>query len=136
MKFHRISRKALQSGCCEIGTNDGLDPRLEKRGGPPQKVANRKALQLCGQVHKTLAGVFAGETGDDVLRDLVVESVVPAPTSARMLVTVYPAPSAAGRSTAEVYEHLAQGQSLLRREVAAAIHRRKVPDLIFRVIDP
>jgi ribosome-binding factor A len=136
MNFRRISRTALQSGCSEIGTNDGLDPRLEKRGGPPQKVANRKALQLCGQVQETLAGVFAGETGDDVLRDLVVESVVPAPTSARMLVTVYQGPSGVGLSTAEVYEHLTQVQGLLRSEVAAAIHRRKVPDLIFRVIDP
>jgi ribosome-binding factor A len=53
-----------------------------------------------------------------------------------MLVTVYPGPSASGRTTAEVYEHLEQAQGLLRSEVAAAIHRRKVPDLIFRVLDP
>ena len=50
---------------------------------------NRKALQLCGEVGRTLSQVLAWESGDDLLRDVVVDSVTPAPDSSRLLVIVY-----------------------------------------------
>src|SRR5262249_35734345 len=97
----------------------------------PARVPNRKALQLCDQVAQTLGFVLVGECGDDLLRDLVVEAVVPAPNSAHLLVTV--AMPADGPDPARVLEHLQAAMGMLRSEVAAAIHRKKVPLLTFRV---
>ena len=87
MKSRKPSRRQILSSCHEIGPDDGVDPRTFFRD-PARPKTNRKALQLCGQVARTLQAVLAGETGDDLLRELQVESVVPAPTSARLLVTL------------------------------------------------
>ena len=93
------------------------------------KVPNRKALQLSGQIARTLSLVLA-ECGDDVLRELAVESVQPAPTSARLLVTLS-APESTDEAT--VLRRVERAGGLLRREVAAAINRRKTPELTFRL---
>jgi ribosome-binding factor A len=131
MAFRKVSRKDLLSACAEPGPGDGQDPRFDAPGAP--KVHNRKALQLCGQVARTLAEVLAGECADAVLRDLVVESVVPAPNSSRLLVTVTLAPTAQDSDPSRAAEHLERARGRLRTEVAAAIHRRRAPDLMFRV---
>jgi ribosome-binding factor A len=135
MKRKKPSIRKLLLSCQELGPEDGLDPRYDVRG-EPGKVANRKALQLCGQVARTLQGVLAGETGDDLLRELQVESVVPAPTSARLLVTLTLVTPGAGVHVEEVLARLHSAQGLLRGEVAAAINRRRVPELMFRLIGP
>ena len=132
MSFRRVSRKDLLAACASIGPEDGIDPRLTRRA-EPAKVANRKALQLCGQVAQTLALVLSGETGDDVLRDLHVESVVPFPTTARLLVTVYRAVADPSVTDDDLLRRLAGARGMLRCEVAATVNRRKIPDLVFRV---
>src|SRR2546421_9642031 len=135
MKPRKISRKSLRSGCERIGEQDGLDPRFDRPGaeeGPP-KVRNRKALQLCGQVAETLNLVLGGESGDDVLRHVLVESVTPAPNAMRLLVTLAAGPGSPTTDAAEVLGRLERARPRLRQEVAAAIHRRRVPELTFRV---
>lgn len=110
--------------------------------GPPQsefgratgRVENRKALQLCSQIAETLTLVLSGECNDDLMRDLLVESVVSFPTSSRLLVTLIPAISADNAPLESYLEHLERFKSLLRSEVASAINRRKVPDLVFRIL--
>jgi ribosome-binding factor A len=129
MTSRRISRKDLLSAASDIGPGDGIDPRYDQAGG---RRPGRKTLQLCGQVMETLSGVLA-EQADDVLRDLLVVAVTPA-GSGRLLVSVTPAPSAAVRDPAVLLEHLAGAQGRLRSEVAAAVHRRKAPDLLFQVL--
>jgi ribosome-binding factor A len=62
--------------------------------------------------------------------------VRPFPDSAHLLVTVFPAPSAEALAPAKVLERLHRAGGLLRREVAAAIHRRRAPELLFRVALP
>lgn len=95
---------------------------------------NRKALQLCRQVERTLGIVLAGQCGDNVLRDLLVQSVVPAPDSTRLLVTLtFSGPASIG--IGEVLSRLQRAHGLLRGEVASAIHRRKVPELTFQILD-
>lgn len=128
--MRKISRRELLSSCSEVGAGDGRDPRFDRREGTG-KVPNRKALQLCAQVTRTLMGVFA-ECGDDVLRDLSIESVIPAPNAGRLLVTVRPTVSI---QTAVVLEHLDNARARLRTETVAAINRRKAPDLLFRVLE-
>ena len=132
MSKKRPLRKNLLPLCSELGSEDGLDPRLDPRpsGG---KVANRKALQLCGQVADTL-GSFLPGCGDDVLREIVVLSVVPAPNSSRLLVTVAPAGPDAAPQPEQVLEHLQHALPRLRAEVASAITRKRVPELTFRVV--
>jgi ribosome-binding factor A len=132
MTFRKVSRKDLLAACESIGPEDGTDPRLDRRA-EPAKVANRKALQLCGQVAQTLALVLSGELGDDVLRDLFVESVVPFPTSVRLLVTVCRAGADPAVSDADVLRRLDRARGRLRCEIAAAVYRRKIPELLFRV---
>jgi ribosome-binding factor A len=131
MSFRKISRNDLLASCSQPGPDDGRDPRLDRREGSG-KVPNRKALQLCAQVARTLASVFA-ECADDVLRDLVVESVVPAPNASRLLVSVAPAIAVEAGGVAE---RLQQARGKLRGEVTAAINRRRMPDLVFHVADP
>jgi ribosome-binding factor A len=129
MRFKRVSPNELLSSCAAIGPEDGSNPRdFFKK--PAEKVPNRKALQLCGQIAKTLSLVL-WECGDDVLRELAVESVQPVPTSARLLVTLS-APEGVDEATA--LSHVDKAGGLLRGEVAAAIHRRKTPELTFRVV--
>jgi ribosome-binding factor A len=130
----KITRKDLLSGCAQPGAEDGLDPRYDRQGGD-QPIGSRKALQLCRQVARTLEGVLLGECNDEVLRDLIVESVVPAPHSGRLLVTVSLSPSAPYVAPEVILERLHGSQGLLRTEVAAAIHRRKAPDLLYQVRD-
>lgn len=131
MVSRKISRRDLLSSCAEPGAGDGRDPRYDRRDGSG-RVPNRKALQLCAQVARTLAGVLA-ECGDDVLRELAVESVVPAPNAARLLVTLAPP---AGVDPERVLTSLHAAHGKLRAEVAAAVHRRRAPDLLFRVVAP
>jgi ribosome-binding factor A len=111
-----------------------MDPRLEPRETSP-RVTNRKALQLCGQVQQALSLALA-ECGDDVLRDVSVVSVVPTPTSVRLLVSVHLLTLSGQVDAATVAERLGRAQGLLRREVSAAVHRRKAPELLFRVVGP
>jgi ribosome-binding factor A len=134
MKPKNPSRRDLLSSCEALGPGDGVDPRLEPRD-TSRKVKNRKALQLCGQVARTL-GLALAACGDEVLRDLAVASVVPAPTSARLLVTLYSLTLADTIEAEAVLQRLQRAAGLLRSEVAAAIHRRKAPELLFRVTHP
>ena len=96
---------------------------------PPGKAANRKTLQLCRQVERVLSMVLEG----DLLRDLLVQSVVPAPDSSRLLATViFNGPPSI--PTSDVVAALESARVRLRAEVAAGIHRRKTPDLCFQVL--
>jgi ribosome-binding factor A len=133
MKPRKPSLRQLRSSCAEVGPDDGLDPRTAFRK-PSGKVANRKALQLCGQVARTLNYVLGGECADELLRSVLVESVQPAPDSSRLLVTVCPAASAATTDPAAVLDHLHRAAGRLRAEVACAIHRKRAPELTFRVV--
>ncbi len=119
----------------EIDPDDGLDPRkfLRRTSG---RVTNRKALQLCAQVRDILDYVFVWDCGDRLLKGLMVASVVPAPNASRLLVTVCLPEDLQGRDPAQVLERLNHARGRLRSEVAAAIHRKRVPELSFRIAAP
>jgi ribosome-binding factor A len=134
MVIRKISRRELLASCSDPGLEDGRDPRYDRRS--PERRAGRKCLQLCAQVSRTLAEVLAGECADDLLRDLAVESVAPAPNAGRLLVTVSLTPPVEAALADQVAERLERGRGRLRAEVAAAVHRRRVPDLVFRIVDP
>src|SRR5262245_49291543 len=87
MKRKQPSRKDLFASCDAPGPDDGADPRVFFRKVSERKV-NRKAQQLCREVARMLGHALAWELGDDLLGQLQVEAVVPAPDSSRLLVTV------------------------------------------------
>jgi ribosome-binding factor A len=134
MVIRKISRRELLASCSDPGHEDGRDPRYDRRS--PERRAGRKCLQLCAQVARTLAEVLTGECGDDLLRDLAVESVAPAPNAGRLLVTVSLTPPVEPGLADQVAGRLERVRGRLRAEVAAAVHRRRVPDLVFRIVDP
>ena len=63
-----------------------------------------------------------------------VVAVSPAPNSTRLLVTVGAAGAGRIEDVERALERLHQAAARLRTEVAAAITRRRVPELSFRVL--
>jgi ribosome-binding factor A len=132
MKRNQPSRKRLPALSSELGPEDGIDPRNVLRQSARKK-GGRKTHQLCGQVAEALNYAFAGACNDDVLREMGVVAVQPAPDESRLLVTVGPTlPGALDRT--QVLAHLQQALGKLRSEIASAIHRKKVPELTFCVV--
>jgi hypothetical protein len=85
---------------------------------------SRKALQLCGQVRDALRTILSG-LADEVLQNLTVVSVEPAPHSGRLLVTVAAPDPADVTDRAVRTERLNGAAGLIRLEVAGSVHRRK-----------
>lgn len=90
--------------------------------------AERKARQFCRQVQRALNLALADRHADDGLRDLFVEDVSPAPDCGHLLVHVV---VPAERTVAEALGALRADASRLRLEVAAAITRKRAPELSF-----
>jgi ribosome-binding factor A len=111
-----------------------------RRGRPEQSFrpqrTDRKTLQLCGQIADTLNYVLSGELGDDLLRNLYVESVRPAPDASRLLVSVAPLDAADANRADQILQKLLIYAPRIRSEVAQSIHRRKTPELSFVVVQP
>lgn len=130
MNRRRPSRSDIEANCAVPCAEDGLDPREFLRR-TSRKSGGRKTHQLCSQVGDALNYAFSAVANDDVLRDLCVVAVQPAPDESRLLVTVG---SLLGRCDPDqVMTHLQQALGKLRVEVAASIHRKRVPQLTFRV---
>jgi len=94
---------------------------------------HHKDLQLCRQVLETLALALA-ELDDPLIAELAIASVVPAPSAARVLVTLVPT-----REDLDVEAALArvhEASEDLREEVAADVTRKRAPELVFRIGRP
>jgi ribosome-binding factor A len=132
MKPKRPTRKHIRNLGSEPAPENGTDPRDWLRESGASR-GGRKTRQLCRQVERTLNYVLAGECDDDLLRDFGVISVEPAPDAKRLLVTVSPS-LPVSYQLAEVLEHLQAATPMLRSLVAASIHRKRAPELTFRVV--
>jgi len=117
----------------EPGPEDGTDPKeWHRKPWDAPKAAGRKARQLCGQVADALHAAVGG-CADPVVQALTVVGVTPAPHTGRLRVTLaLPADGGVGRADAEA--GLARAAGRLRGEVAAAVHRRHAPELVFEVV--
>jgi ribosome-binding factor A len=133
MKRKEPSRQNLLSCCDEIRPDDGLDPRIVFRRTSERRT-DRKLLQLCSEVARTLSHALTWEAGDSRLSLLQVEAVVPAPNSGRLLVTVSLPEASESVEAGQVLERLGRATGMLRARVAAAITRRRVPELAFRLL--
>jgi ribosome-binding factor A len=88
-------------------------------------------MQLCRQVQEALSWALGTTIRDDWLSLCSVAGVEPLPGGNRLMVTVS-VPS--DLQLSEVEERLVSAASTLRAEVAQAITRRKVPELLFVAI--
>lgn len=111
-------------------------PHRGRPGADRPRRPDRKTLQMCSQVQRTLDLVLSGDLDDDRLRDLYVAQVTPAPDATRLLVTVSPLSFAKDFRPDVVMSRLAECSGHMRTELARAINRRKTPDLMFRVVMP
>jgi ribosome-binding factor A len=140
------SRRKLRADCAELSPEDGADPRLYFRSrtedfapGPmaaelSRPPVPRKTQQLCAQTARVLAYGLAGDSRDEILADLDVVSVSPAPDSSQLLVTVTLRPGAEPHPAAVIAQRLQQASARLREEVSAAITRRRAPRLVFQFV--
>ena len=91
---------------------------------------NRKDLQLCRQVFDALTYALA-HVDDPIVDDLVLASVLPAPSASRVQVTLVPSRDDIDPDVA--LERVRKHADELREEVAAEVTRRRVPELVFRI---
>lgn len=98
--------------------------------------SNNKLSQLCEQIAEAVGYAFACECADPVLSGLVVASVEPAPSIRRVRVVVYPPYWGEDFDGAAATDRLERARGFLRSEVAASIHRRRTPELIFQLVHP
>jgi ribosome-binding factor A len=97
------------------------------RGGARR---HHKDLQLCRQVFDALSYALA-ELDDPLIDELRLASVVPAPSSARLLVTLIPSRDDIDSDAA--LASLRDVSDELREEVAAEVTRKRAPELVFRI---
>ena len=131
----RRSKQDMLRNCGEIGPEDGIDPRdLLKQFASSKK--DRKALQLCRQVERTISLVVSGELDDDRVRDLQLLSVTPAQHSNHLLVTFQTSSHLPGDALLELDAALFARKGQIRAAIAADINRKKTPDITLRVVNP
>jgi len=123
---HR-SRSAGAPPAARLYEDDGMAPS-SKSVRVSHRVVDRRTRQLCGQVLRALASLLMGECHDDVLRDVVVDGVTPAPDASRLRVILRAA------DPATVTQHLDRVRAFLRREVANAVQRKRAPELVYLVL--
>ena len=100
-----------------------------------RKWADIKTLRLCGEATRTL-NLFLSGCGDSVLQDIAVDSIEPGPDPSLLLVTVTVCDPKADVNVAVILGRLECARGALRSELAAAIRRKRTPNLIFRVRVP
>jgi ribosome-binding factor A len=124
-------REALLAHCGELRDDDCVDPR-EYFKPTANHGRQRKTRQLCSQVAQALALILSSEFDDDLLLGLTVLAVEPAPNESQLLVTLQSDAETNLRNA--ILTRLVQATGFLRAEVAAAITRKRAPQLVFQVI--
>lgn len=132
---HAKDLARLKTLCASLRAGDGLDPRFEKRGGTSRRDFDRKTYQLAAQIGRTIDYVLSGDIEDDDLRRLQVQQVIPM-QGGRFLVCLSPFDNQPIAEQDTLLRKLMAVKKQLRWEVAQSIHRRKTPELEFRVDTP
>lgn len=135
--FVRIRDAATMVGSVREG--DGVDPRLEalrrrRTGGGSLRKPDHGAQRLAGQIFDCLR--LSTVLSDAGLDDFAFVGVVPGGRNGQFLVEVACLDPTADFDAAAVERTLGRLRSQVRAEVAQGVHRRKAPDVTFRVRPP
>lgn len=130
MNPHRRSRGREPLPFVDPVFVEALSPHRRITRSPDRPAGDHKTQQLCRQVQRALSLVLAGECDDDILRELYVDAVLPAPNASRLLVRVS-VPPGMSISFIEVLNRLERVHGHLRQAVAHAITRKRAPELTF-----
>jgi ribosome-binding factor A len=132
MNPHDAPRRAdARSLCADLHPDDGPPARRRKESRPAPG-QDRKTIQLCAQVRRTLLALIPSHRSP-LLADLAVEAVEPDPDATRLRVVVSIPPSST-HPPAAIHAQLAALSGHFRAELAAAITRKRVPTLTFDLI--
>ena len=101
--------------------------------GERSRQGNRKLLQLCKQVERSAALTLACACESEALLGAAVASVEPAPDSGRLMVTVVLACGKGPEDGIEARAELLRLTPAFREDAARAVHRKRVPQLVFDV---
>ncbi len=88
MTIDKRKREQLSAFCSQLQEDDGVDPRQFFKHPRNRDKRHRKTRQLCCQVAETIGLVLTGECADELLHNLLVVGVTPAPDSSQLLVTL------------------------------------------------
>lgn len=123
---------SLRALCAQPAADDGVDPRDDKRRRAHElEKPDRKLRQLCKQVARTLQLTLAALPDTAACLGLQVQSVDPAPNAGRLCAVIAVADPTQRAHVETVLQHRAGD---LRADVAAAITRKRAPELAFHVI--
>lgn len=110
--------------------DDGADVRKFFSREVKKPDATRPLRRLQASVMRCVTDVLMGELRDPLLRDLVVDGVVPAPDASRFRVTVVVDDA---RNREDVEEALRGAEPVFRAALAAALQRKRTPRVVFSV---
>ncbi len=133
MQSRKRNKPDLRALCAQPYPDDGLNPRDDKRrrGVAEHRGADRKLQQLCKQAARTLHLALGALPDADRLAEVAISTVYPAPHAGRLrCVLTVPDPERREEVAAVVGRHAGR----LRAELAAAITRRRAPELVFEVV--
>jgi len=122
----------LLAHCGELRDDDCVDPREYFRPAANSS-RRRKTRQLCSQIAQALSMILASEFDDELLLGLTVLAVEPAPNESQFLV-ILQSDQAEPPVREEILRRLSQATGFLRSEIAAAITRKRAPQLLFRLL--
>ena len=98
---------------------------------------DHRVRSLCRQALEAVSLALADADLDERLEGAWTVSVDPAPGPERLLVSVALPSGSSGTRAEGALQALMEKKAWLRSELAQAIHRKRVPDLAFRVVmDP
>ena len=130
MSRHPSGRGRRRPPCSSLHPDDGIDPRRLSRDPAPAG-PDRATLRLCGQVARLLSLILPDLDPEGALAGAYVVGVEPAPDASRLRVRLALLEPASDPGPLLARLDAASGQ--LRVEVAAGVHRRRAPDLVFEV---
>ena len=130
---HKEQAQAEQL-CAELREDDGIPPSvLAKRKQNEHRHINYHGEQLCKQVRIALGEAFTCDCADPSFADLQVHEVrMSSGTTA--LEVVLSAPDQDANLLAGIEQNLQRAEGLLRAAISAAINRKRLPRLKFRLI--
>lgn len=110
--------------CAQWRAEDGIDPRLEKRGRKTRSSLHQDR-RICREAERILPLILASEAANPLLRDLRIVSADLLDNGRRLHIVLTDAYGSVPDS--QVEQALADGQSWLRTELARNFHRKRMP---------